>query len=303
MQKKRTSLYHRLRKCADGAGVFHYDPNHHQLEKRIEISDQIWNQLNDHYGCKGFYVALSTIYWREAWKYGERAFRYCNLDIGHAIACLSVSANLFGWKVNYLNSVTSQELDQLLGFDKTTWHPGESEENELICFVHPPQSGNVPDDIPVGLIKEISQSDVVGGPNQLSDSHHDWNVIGEVSAATRSGNSDSKLIRYSDVPYFTEQQYDCNAAEIIRQRRSGQSYDGVTGIGAEQFFAMLDRVIPRDKIAPFDVSLGEISVNLLLFVHRVEGLDSGIYFLVRDGSNVDDIRKSFGDNFRMGTCG
>jgi len=31
-------------------------------------------------------LGLSSIHWREAWKYGERAFRYCQHDIGHAIA-------------------------------------------------------------------------------------------------------------------------------------------------------------------------------------------------------------------------
>jgi len=26
----------------------------------------------------GFLVGISSIFWRESWKYGERAFRYCN---------------------------------------------------------------------------------------------------------------------------------------------------------------------------------------------------------------------------------
>jgi nitroreductase len=29
---------------------------------------------------------LASVHWREAWKYGERAFRYCQHDVGHAIA-------------------------------------------------------------------------------------------------------------------------------------------------------------------------------------------------------------------------
>ena len=29
-------------------------------------------------------IALTSIHWREAWKYGERAFRYCQHDLGHA---------------------------------------------------------------------------------------------------------------------------------------------------------------------------------------------------------------------------
>ncbi len=41
-----------------------------------------------------FLVALTSIHWREAWKYGERAFRYCQHDVGHAIGALRVAASL-----------------------------------------------------------------------------------------------------------------------------------------------------------------------------------------------------------------
>ena len=37
-------------------------------------------------------VALTSIHWREAWKYGERAFRYCQHDLGHAIAAIAIAA-------------------------------------------------------------------------------------------------------------------------------------------------------------------------------------------------------------------
>jgi nitroreductase len=41
-------------------------------------------------------LALSSIYWRESWKYGERAFRYCALDAGHASAAISIAAACLG---------------------------------------------------------------------------------------------------------------------------------------------------------------------------------------------------------------
>ena len=37
-------------------------------------------------------VVLSSIHWREAWKYGERAYRYCQHDAGHAIAATRYAA-------------------------------------------------------------------------------------------------------------------------------------------------------------------------------------------------------------------
>ena len=43
-------------------------------------------------------TVLTSIHWREAWKYGERAFRYCQHDLGHAIATISLAASMLGWR-------------------------------------------------------------------------------------------------------------------------------------------------------------------------------------------------------------
>ncbi len=282
-----------LKELADSAGVFHYDPNNHQLEKRMHINNHLWNRLLDHCNTDGFFIALSTIYWREAWKYGERAFRYCNLDTGHAIACLSLAANLFGWKVHYLRAMPSDQLDQFIGLAKTNWLPNEAEEGELLCFVHPAHAENLPDNIPADLISELSQSEVMGEPNRLSADHHRWDVIDDVSKATRNEGKNRDDLIYPEAPFIDGAASGCNAADIIRQRRSGQSYDGVSGIRLDHFFGLLDRTIPREGHAPFDIKLGVISTDLLIFAHRVAGLESGLYYLIRDGSDPDDIRKEF----------
>ena len=39
-----------------------------------------------------FLLGLASVYWREAWKYGERAFRYCQHDVGHAIGTVRIAA-------------------------------------------------------------------------------------------------------------------------------------------------------------------------------------------------------------------
>jgi nitroreductase len=50
-----------------------------------------------------FLVGLSSIFWREAWKYGERAFRYCQHDVGHALGTLRSAAAALGWKLFLLD--------------------------------------------------------------------------------------------------------------------------------------------------------------------------------------------------------
>lgn len=65
----------------------HYNAFKHSLEVRYEFTE-------DFLKGKGFIIILTSIYWREAWKYGMRAFRYCNHDIGHAVGSLSYSTRL-----------------------------------------------------------------------------------------------------------------------------------------------------------------------------------------------------------------
>src|ERR1035437_7708601 len=73
-----------------GAGVYHYAPLHHGLEQRARRSQ---SAISDGFG---FHVGLTSIVWREAWKYGERAFRYCQHDVGHALAALLFAAAALG---------------------------------------------------------------------------------------------------------------------------------------------------------------------------------------------------------------
>ena len=63
-------------------------------------------------------VALTSIHWREAWKYGERAFRYCQHDLGHAIAAVSVAAGLVGWRAALLPAWSHRAIAAVTGIDR-----------------------------------------------------------------------------------------------------------------------------------------------------------------------------------------
>ena len=49
-----------------------------------------------------FLVGLTSIHWREAWKYGQRAYRYCQHDVGHAIGAIVIAAAGLGWQTQVL---------------------------------------------------------------------------------------------------------------------------------------------------------------------------------------------------------
>ena len=312
------------------AGVFHYNSYLHALEPRAQVPETLWQRIKEHLHTDGFLVALTSIFWREAWKYGERAFRYCQHDVGHALAALSFSANLLGWKVTWLNAVSDEEIARLLGFDQTRWPEFELEHPELLCFVHRNEEPQIPRDLPREFVSEFSGLEFQGTPNQLSEDHVDWEIISRVAEATAKpqgyfflspqGTSGERIeergIPNKDAPplpgpllhpmeerektrlafaapgrpglpdttrlfYAPTAQSRIPAAQIVRQRRSAVAFDGVSSITKNQFCTMLDKTLPRDACAPFDLGLTAPCVHLLLFVHRVTGLEPGLYFLLR----------------------
>ena len=81
----------------DAPGLYHYAPREHGLERRADCSAPLFTALMRGFPAQAFLVGLSSIHWREAWKYGERAFRYCQHDAGHAIGALRIAAATLGW--------------------------------------------------------------------------------------------------------------------------------------------------------------------------------------------------------------
>jgi hypothetical protein len=82
------------------------------------------------------------------------------------------------------------------------------------------------------------------------------------------------------------------AATIIRGRRSCLALDGRTSVDAEAFYAMLDRLLPRPGVSPWDVLPWEPLLHPVLFVHRVRGLTPGLYLFERSGAVHDRLRGS-----------
>ena len=81
-------------------------------------------------------MGLSSIIVRESWKYGVRSYRYCQLDTGHVLGCISGVASLFGWDVKLLNLSTADQT-KMLGLDKVAWPKDEAEEAEVLVYIGP----------------------------------------------------------------------------------------------------------------------------------------------------------------------
>ena len=240
-------------------GVYHYLSREHCLEQRLALPASS--------PPPGLYVALSSVHWREAWKYGERAFRYCQLDTGHALGALRYAAAALGWKATLAAPQSPATLGAWLGLDRAEDYAGvESEEPELLLALQPAAVGDppawVPGPAPAGVW--------AGRPNRL-DPHpmYQWPVIDEVAAASRPPSTPPDA---GPLPACPPREEICTeaAADILRRRRSAQRFDPGGSMESTAFFHLLDALLARATV-PWDVWAYAPRVHPLLFVHRVVG--------------------------------
>ena len=273
------------------SGVYHYNSLYHVLEKRAEVPAELWQRMVSHFGVDGFFIGISSIFWRESWKYGERAFRYCNHDAGHALACVSFSANLFGWKVTYLNALSDEAIQRVLGFDQIRFRKLEEEHTDFLCFVHPEAPVQIPRDLPDQIISEFADLSFIGEPDPLSQEGVNWEIIYQTARQTRKPATAEITLKLDDRKLSSNEPGHLSAAEIIRKRRSATDFDRSGSITRGQFLSMLDKTLPRRDTAPFDAELIEASTHLLLFVHNVTELAAGLYFFCRCEESLDEIKR------------
>jgi SagB-type dehydrogenase family enzyme len=273
------------------SGVYHYNALGHVLEKRAEVPAELWQRIVSHFGVGGFLIGISSIFWRESWKYGERAFRYCNHDAGHALACVSFSANLFGWKVSYLNALSDQAIQAVLGFGQVRFRELEEEHPDFLCWVHPLTSSHIPRNLPDQIISEFAELRFVGEPDPLSQQGVNWEMIYQTARLTHKPATTEITLKLENRKLPSDGPGQLSATQIIRNRRSATDFDRNGSITRRQFLKMLDKTRPRMDSAPFDTELIEASTHLLLFVHNVAGMAAGLYFFCRRDEDLDEIKR------------
>ena len=257
-------------------GLHHYDPENHALEARARFSGGN--------GSPWLLVGLSSVMWREAWKYGERAFRYCQLDTGHAIGALAYAAALLGWEIVPM-TVNADVLRRSLGLDREDDFPPsryaytEAEEPEILIALRAPGLNGVTES---ALLDHLaSTADWQGKPSRIDPSPgYRWPVIDQVAAASRTLSAGGEPIAFPELPPLAGNSVMPGAMEIIRGRRSAQRFDPRCQLAKPAFYRMLDAVLPRPQL-PWLGQEAPTRIHLLLFVMRIEGLPSGLYLLPR----------------------
>jgi SagB-type dehydrogenase family enzyme len=265
--------------------VCHYAPREHALEERCLMRGDASSLVD---GSDAFLVALTSIHWREAWKYGERAFRYCQHDAGHAIGALRLAAALLGWRLALLPRWSHAQMAALLGTGRDSdYGEAEREEPECVAVVTAGDPSPWLDRDPAAIVAAAAQGEWRGTANQLSPERDEWPVIEEVAEATRCGGAAMRacdgpavLPERSLAPSHLRTLAPLDARSIILQRRSAVAFDGRGALPRDAFLSMLRRL--RPPAPPWDALDWPPQVHLALFVHRVDDVTPGVYAYLRD---------------------
>ncbi len=254
--------------CARGLagwpdGLYHYRPSSHMAEQR-GIGDFAEQLLSARIPL---IFVLTSVAWREAWKYRDRAYRYCLHDIGHAWQALTLSARSIGCESFALGRFPDNKVSESLLLCPDEWPM-------LIVGLYGPS-------IPVRTL--IPQETILfgGQPNRLSEKQKRYPVIEQIHASTKLATEDAilpldqpKVSGQGEISLPSDAAASRRFGDVVRTRRSALDFKGEEESISRLQLATLLSSTKEPLFADF-ASAG--FVHLYLYVHRVEGLARGVY--------------------------
>src|SRR5579872_545471 len=98
-------------------GVYHYRPSAHMAEQRALGGLEM--KLGE--SSAPIMFVLTSIAWREAWKYRDRAYRYCLHDIGHAWEALALAARALRVDSFATGHFSDEDVTRCCGLNEDEW--------------------------------------------------------------------------------------------------------------------------------------------------------------------------------------
>ena len=225
---------------------------------------------------------LTSVFWRNAWKYQERAYRHSFWDSGTVLANLLSTGSGYRLAIRVISSFIDEPVNRLLNLDD-----GKEVALQLIPVGMDPEQaiGPVPEVKPMELVVEPYSRRELEYP-AMAEAHAASSLVSPEHVRELWGMPPSparpeiqgKLFPLScppaeDLPQDTIEEVILRRGSSRRFRRSPISY--------QQLSIMLDRAarpIPADFIERSDATLNQI----YLIANGVDDLPSGSYVYRRD---------------------
>ena len=245
-------------------GLYHYRPSSHMAEQRATGG----LDMKASGSSAPIVFALTSIAWREAWKYRNRAYRYCLHDMGHAWQALALAARAIGVDSFAIGNFADDEVAGLCRLNEDEWPMLIVKLQGRTIPVRDPDRG-----APLWF---------GGRANQLSHDTVAYPLIDEIHAATnltqdessRISRAEPALTGSGDIQLPSPSSSTRPFGDVVRTRRSALDFRGGNGsISLSQLSAIL-AVTAQPLCSDFS---GTRFVQLYLYVHRVDGLEPGVY--------------------------
>jgi SagB-type dehydrogenase family enzyme len=222
---------------------------------------------------------MTAIFFRSAWKYRDRAYRYHLLDTGHLVEHLNLALKALRIPFGLSYDFDDKKVNHLLGLDET---------REVTLAVIPVSGGD--------LIPETEKKEIVELPDDMmkasrvSENEIPYPAINEIHAAGTGGShaftKGLDMTReigvtaesWMEIPDFVPWPDVMNQREAIFHRRSRRNFVK-TPIGKTAMMALLDALFDSDSMNSFQEAGYDRSVCPgFLAGHAVE-FDPGFYLL------------------------
>src|SRR5580658_6180320 len=244
-------------------GLYHYRPSAHMAEQRaVGHLEMTWAR-----DAAPIIFVLTSIAWREAWKYRDRAYRYCLHDIGHAWQALALAAQAMGCESLAVRDFPDDEVAQLLRLNEDEW-------SMLILELW---GKSIP-------VREPDAQETVwygGQANQLSPETIAYPSIESIHGATkptRNAHAEPAPTGGGEIKLPPAASSTLAFGEVARKRRSALDFvGGAQSMSLAQLSAILSTMRPD-------------FIQLYLYVHQVTGLPQGVYRYWPERAGVEQIR-------------
>jgi len=186
--------------------------------------------------------------------------------------------------VRLLDGWSSDALSALLGLQD---QPGDEAEQPdcllaISALLYSQADSQPAPTADAGLLEALQALHWHGEPNHLSPEHRRWPRMEEAIALSHKPATDGLYtVQPAATPAIANEAAGPAVGALVHKRRSAVAMDGRSAITSASFFHILNKTLPAAGQVPFTALPWSPQVHLLLFVHRVQGLEPGVYLLLR----------------------
>jgi SagB-type dehydrogenase family enzyme len=223
---------------------------------------------------------VSGIFFKSAWKYRKRAYRYVLLDGGHLAENLRLAISAAGYTCGLYHSFDDRHLDALLGVD-------ENREGSICCVSV--SAGSIPKTVSRSEIDRLPES--IMSASRVSSAEIVYPEIIDIHEASKtvkaSDSAENAMIDslgicpsdgYVSIPDFSKEPAVLNYSETIFKRRSKRNF--VPKPIARNHLNYLLTLLCRSADSMIGIHPDmALSASIGFLAGNVEGFDPGFYLL------------------------